>query len=538
QAVQTGLTNLTSPAVDTSTNRPDLKASGPVGAPAHPSSATAGLGGTIQGGLNSLADSARSAVGSLAPAQKPAGPEDPAHVVGLLPAPSASDSKREGEQSSSELQLKSGGAMINTSPPTDLHPSQSDENANVAPRSYTTPSGPSPVDGVPAGETRANLETAHAGNYAYTNLPNKEGNVIDPHAGEPKAGYIDQAKVAMSSVAANPMGSLAGALAAVGLGGAAGATAVTAEQKDKAVKEQEPVEEIDMSTAGKSEKSPAPKGDNFLAPEGIVGSRIPIDEDVQAAVAKAEGRAYPEENGPTVDDINAAAKKEHDAAAEVGGRPTGPIHTSSNPIQTTTNTYESKAAVATSPATEVGETGHREHPEAAGKTHVADGFKDTIKSAAQQMKPGSKKDEDKPAITTTTNTQEKAAPATSPATSVEARTNPLDDKTTGATSVPAPAPAPAPASQAFPTIDTESDGHTRGATDTTSTTATTGSTPTSPTKSHKRGPSLKDRIKGEMKVITGKLSRNEAKVVEGKALKSGGLSATSAANSPISPARK
>ncbi|KAG8928964.1 hypothetical protein FRC01_005117 [Tulasnella sp. 417] len=97
QAVQTGLANLTSPAVYTSTNRPDLKASGPVGAPAHPSSATAGLGETIQGGLSSLADSARSAVSSVSPAQKPAGPEDPAHVVGLRPAPSASDSRHEGE---------------------------------------------------------------------------------------------------------------------------------------------------------------------------------------------------------------------------------------------------------------------------------------------------------------------------------------------------------------------------------------------------------------------------------------------------------
>ncbi|KAG9021471.1 hypothetical protein FS837_007241, partial [Tulasnella sp. UAMH 9824] len=478
---------------------------------------------------------------SLAPAEKPAGPEDPAHVVGLLPAPPASDSKREDEKSSSELQLKSGGAMINTSPPTDLHPSQSDENTKTAPRSYSTPSGPSPIDGVPAGETRANLETAHAGNYAYTELPTKEGNVIDPHAGEPRAGYIDQARAAMSSVATNPMGSLAGALTAVGLGGAAGATAVAAEQKDKAVKEKEPVEEIDTGTTGKAAKSPASTGGNFLAPEGVVGSRFPVDEDVQAALAKKEGEVDTEKSGPTVKDINAAAKKEHDAVAEVGGRPTGPVHTSSNPIQTTTNTHESKAAPATSPATAVGESGSpkHEHPEAVGKTHVADSFKNTIKSAAQEVKPSSKKHDDKPTITTTTNTQEKAAPATSPATSVEARTNPLDDKTTGAASVPAPAPTPAPASQAVPaTIKARVDDHSREATDTTSTTATTGSTPTSPTKSHDRRPSLKDRIKGEMKVITGKLSRNEAKIEEGKALKSGGLSATSAVNSPISPARK
>ncbi|KAG9021059.1 hypothetical protein FS837_007605, partial [Tulasnella sp. UAMH 9824] len=78
QAVQAGLAHLSSPA-DTSTNRPELKASGPVGAPAHPSSATAGVGETIQGGLNSLAAKARNAVSSLAPAEKPAGPEDPAH---------------------------------------------------------------------------------------------------------------------------------------------------------------------------------------------------------------------------------------------------------------------------------------------------------------------------------------------------------------------------------------------------------------------------------------------------------------------------
>lgn len=176
--------------------------------------------------------------------------------------------------------------------------------------------------------------------------------------------------------------------------------------------------------------------------------------------------------------------------------------------------------MATSPATAVGETGSPKHPEAVGKTHVADSFKNTVKSAAEEMKPSSKKkDGNTPATTTTTNTQEKAAPATSPATSVEARTNP-------------------PAGKAIPTVNTEVDGHSREATDNTSTTATSGSIPSSPSKSHKRGPSLKDRIKGEMKVLTGKLSKNEAKVEEGKALKSGGLSATSAANSPLSPAKK
>lgn len=193
--------------------------------------------------------------------------------------------------------------MINTSPPTDLHPGQSDQNINVAPRSYSIPSGPSPVDGVPAGETRANLDTAHAGNYAYTNLPTKEGNVVDPHAGEPKTGYVDQARAAVSRVTADPMGSLTGALAAVGLGGAAGATAVAAEHKDKdkSAKEVEPVEEIDTATTGKVAKSSSPKGENFLAPKGVVGSPISVDEDVQAALAKAEGRTQPEKSGPTVD---------------------------------------------------------------------------------------------------------------------------------------------------------------------------------------------------------------------------------------------
>ncbi|KAG8972879.1 hypothetical protein FRB90_010112 [Tulasnella sp. 427] len=420
--------------------------------------------------------------------------------------------------------------MINTSPPTGLHPSQSDENTNVAPLSHTTASGPSPIDGVPAGETRANLDTAHTGNYAYTSLPSKEGNVTDPHAGEPTTGYLDQARSAVSSVAADPMGSLTGALTAVGLGGTAAAV-VTHEQHEKAVKEVEPVEDIDVS---KSARSPISAKDNFLAPEGVTGSNIPVDEDVQAALAKAEGRADPNTSAPTVDDVNAAAKKEHDAAAEVGGRPTGPVHTNSNPIQTTSNIHEKKVAAATSPATAVGETGSPDHTaDVEGKTTMADSFKNTIKSAAKDVKPSSNKGSDKPDIMTTSNTQEKTAPATSPATSVEAKTSPTAEKTAAAASAPVPAPAPVPGSQAVPAINT--DGHSREATE--NTTSSSLSSPSSP-KSHKRGPSLKDRLKGEMKVITGKLSRNEAKVEEGKALKSGGLSATSAVDSPASPAKK
>jgi len=60
-----------------------------------------------------------------------------------------------------------------------------------------------------------------------------------------------------------------------------------------------------------------------------------------------------------------------------------------------------------------------------------------------------------------------------------------------------------------------------------STSGTSTSTTSSPSKSHKRGPSLKDKIKGEMKVLSGKLSRNEHKVEEGRALKTGLASPTS-----------
>ncbi|KAG8974063.1 hypothetical protein FRB90_009845, partial [Tulasnella sp. 427] len=105
QAVQSGLANLTSPAADTSTNRPDLKASGPVGAPAHPSSPTSGLTGTLQGGFNSLVETARNAVNSFSPTDKSTGLEEPSHVAGLLPAPPAGGLKPEGETPDDHLQL-------------------------------------------------------------------------------------------------------------------------------------------------------------------------------------------------------------------------------------------------------------------------------------------------------------------------------------------------------------------------------------------------------------------------------------------------
>ncbi|CCO29534.1 hypothetical protein BN14_03549 [Rhizoctonia solani AG-1 IB] len=46
------------------------------------------------------------------------------------------------------------------------------------------------------------------------------------------------------------------------------------------------------------------------------------------------------------------------------------------------------------------------------------------------------------------------------------------------------------------------------------------STPTSPSSSRFKVP-LKDKIKGELKIISGKVSRNEAKVEQGIALKTG-----------------
>lgn len=148
--------------------------------------------------------------------------------------------------------------MINTSPPDpSVHASTSDVNPNT----NAAATGP-PTDGVPHGDTRANLETAPVGNYGMTTLPNEEGNVLDPQAGagtagetgtEPK-GLVERAKDAVGGLgASDPTGYVTAGLAAVGLGG--GAAAVAEEgHKEPAVAEEEHKE---PSVAEEEHKEPA-----------------------------------------------------------------------------------------------------------------------------------------------------------------------------------------------------------------------------------------------------------------------------------------
>lgn len=178
--------------------------------------------------------------------------------------------------------------MINTHPPEGtIHPSTTDHNpVHLHVQKSPADLGPSPVDAIPAGETRANMDTTHAGNYAYTSLPNSdEGNVTDPHKGE--KGYLDMAKEAMSPTT----GYLAGAMAAVGLGGAA----VASEEKKHEMPEGTTVAK--ETPAVKIPEHKPSEGENMLAgplsSPDVTTSHHGPDQDVQTALAKAEGRATP-----------------------------------------------------------------------------------------------------------------------------------------------------------------------------------------------------------------------------------------------------
>ena len=195
--------------------------------------------------------------------------------------------------------------MINTSPPEIHSAAQHEVSYNAPPTgefvplvSGPAPSGPSPVDGIPAGETRANTETTHAGNYAYTDLPTKEGNVTDPN---PNTGYLAQAQAvigsATSGTATSGVGYLQSAMAAVGLGGAAATTtAAKAEiEQDEGVAHRTSANPA--TTTGHTvtaEPAPFDKTENILSPpsEAVTSPHGP-DHDVQTALAKAEGRPTP-----------------------------------------------------------------------------------------------------------------------------------------------------------------------------------------------------------------------------------------------------
>ena len=162
-----------------------------------------------------------------------------------------------------------------------------------------------------------------------------------------------------------------------------------------------------------------------------------------------------------------------------------PIDASSTPapiIRTTSNTHEKTAA--TPAQSDYSKTG----PSAGA---VTSGPAEASTPAPVTDKP----------IVTTSNTHEATAPATSPATDLSGGTGPPSavDKATDKESIPSSSSAP----------------HTREGT-----AVTSSSSASSPTK-HKRGPSFMNKVRGEMKVITGKLSGNDARVEEGRALKSG-----------------
>lgn len=365
--------------------------------------------------------------------------------------------------------------MINTSPPAaGMHPATSD-HGSASQRIEAADLGPSPVDGIPAGQTRTNLDTAHAGNYAYTELPTKEGNSVDPHAGAPGTGVLGSISSAIPSDAGAYLQS---AMAAVGLGGAA--VAVEHHESDKNDKIDH---EIEIR-----KKIPSGSDQNFLdgplSAAGVKVSPHSVDEDVQEAVAAA--------GGTKPSDTPVQTTSNNMPKAEVATSPaTAPLPAHADleqkQIKTTTNELN-KAEVATSPATTA--AGAAERPPASGNP-----------------------------VPTTSNTMAKAPVSTSPATAVQG-----SQPTSNKGEKPKVDTAKAAAANTRATVESKLPGRKSGehARDTSSTTS--GSTNASPSKGHKRGASLKDKIKGEMKIFSGKLSHNQEKVEEGRALKSGGLS--------------
>ncbi|KAG8894021.1 hypothetical protein FRB99_001569 [Tulasnella sp. 403] len=502
QAIQNSIANLTS----TNNRNDDHPASGPVGAPAHPStdpSTGVPLTQRVQETVGSIVENVRGAV--AAPAQDDSKTEKESKdmtVAGLLPPPDETSSREEPSSAAAQHEsgpfVKTGGAKINTEPPSgDMHPATSDNNHTQFGREHQPHiDSVSPLDGVPRGETRANLGKAEVGNYAYTDLPTKEGNVVDPHAGETsQKGLLQKAKDTVGLGNPSPPsgdkpdgpGYLQQAMTAVGLGGVAGGTAaVVDEAKDK-----EKVAEVAPATS-EAETKREPSLD-------LVGaSKYGEDRDVQTTLAKTQGDEQPPSSEDGVQKFNTSGKKERNIIHTV----THEAPHQTGPIQTTSNVYR-KHEVANSPKASV---------------------EPAISVGEKERAP----------IQTTTNTVKKAAPVTSPATTtlphVTERTSPAKDRTGPIK------PSPKLKTQDLPDPPAGAppyDAH--HARDTTSTTATTGSSsvPTSASSGndvgHKRRASFKDKFLGEVKVITGKLSRNEAKVEEGKALKSGG------ATSPVGP---
>lgn len=196
-----------------------------------------------------------------------------------------------------------GGAMINTSPPSgSIHPATSDHNTSQSSHRQRAPSGPSPVDGLMPGETRANLDTTHAGNYAYTELPSSAGNTLDPH--DDGKGMMDRAREAVAGLSNTVASATAGgegpggvgyiqqAMVAMGLGGVAGAAAVSEEQREKEKHQSAPTTAEPVPTSTSAGASFDPK-ENILAHSNVETSLHGPDDDVQTALAKAEGRDLP-----------------------------------------------------------------------------------------------------------------------------------------------------------------------------------------------------------------------------------------------------
>lgn len=191
--------------------------------------------------------------------------------------------------------LGTGGAMINTQPPSGaIHPATSDHNTSQVSHKQTAPSGPSPVDGLMPGQTRANHETTHTGNYAYTDLPTSAGNTLDPHADG--KGVLDHARDAVSGLTdrvtsatsggegPGGVGYLQQAMAAVGLGGAAAGAVAVSEDREKEKHQPAPTtsEPTPAPTSGVTSFDPK---ENILAHPNLRSSVHGPDDDVQAALS-------------------------------------------------------------------------------------------------------------------------------------------------------------------------------------------------------------------------------------------------------------
>jgi len=283
------------------------------------------------------------------------------------------------------------------------------------------------------------------------------------------ASYLEQAKNAVGLGSSETSGQpfvaqsyLGQAMAAVGLG----AAAVAVEQERDCHNEKEAGRHLAGNLSSRASSGDVGSSGNILA--GAVPER---ENNAVDGLGDASGTGSPSADTKDVGSDRIGGAKQTDEAPNVGGFGTSTLYPQTSPIQTTSNTIPTKAFAATSPATDVSMF--------------------------------SRRDQTSPIQTTTNTVSEKAPAATSPATDVS-------------TMVPGRNEGTQPGN-----IQVDTGDHSRSGNVT---------SPTSPVKSTGHGRrastgsgkvSLKDKIRGEIKVLSGKIFGNEGKVEAGRALKSG-----------------